>query len=155
MIRRPPRSTLFPYTTLFRSPGALRSHSWVAAKRPRASSPRSGGSGCASVEVSAVRLSADTSALADRDKPETMGMAAFAGRATRRKQHVCSPSEDQARGERGHADPDPLHAGPLPIELGVAHGPFGLSLGDGMGARCKGRKQGLVRQNVDSARETL
>src|SRR2546428_9059973 len=23
MIRRPPRSTLFPYTTLFRSPGAL------------------------------------------------------------------------------------------------------------------------------------
>src|SRR2546428_10145008 len=24
MIRRPPRSTLFPYTTLFRSPGALR-----------------------------------------------------------------------------------------------------------------------------------
>src|SRR2546429_6807493 len=25
MIRRPPRSTLFPYTTLFRSPTALRS----------------------------------------------------------------------------------------------------------------------------------
>src|SRR2546427_5601045 len=24
MIRRPPRSTLFPYTTLFRSPGAVR-----------------------------------------------------------------------------------------------------------------------------------
>src|SRR3712207_8781838 len=24
MIRRPPRSTLFPYTTLFRSPGAAR-----------------------------------------------------------------------------------------------------------------------------------
>src|SRR5947209_14419983 len=24
MIRRPPRSTLFPYTTLFRSPGAFR-----------------------------------------------------------------------------------------------------------------------------------
>src|SRR5206468_5716640 len=24
MIRRPPRSTLFPYTTLFRSPGRLR-----------------------------------------------------------------------------------------------------------------------------------
>src|SRR2546430_11709382 len=26
MIRRPPRSTLFPYTTLFRSPHALRGH---------------------------------------------------------------------------------------------------------------------------------
>src|SRR5689334_24064156 len=31
MIRRPPRSTLFPYTTLFRSSGAPR-----AAKRPAA-----------------------------------------------------------------------------------------------------------------------
>src|SRR2546422_5282834 len=32
MIRRPPRSTLFPYTTLFRSPGALDSAIplWVA-----------------------------------------------------------------------------------------------------------------------------
>src|SRR2546422_4105381 len=28
MIRRPPRSTLFPYTTLFRSP-------WLRASRPR------------------------------------------------------------------------------------------------------------------------
>src|SRR3712207_6973060 len=27
MIRRPPRSTLFPYTTLFRSP---RGHAWLA-----------------------------------------------------------------------------------------------------------------------------
>src|ERR1043166_9814691 len=27
MIRRPPRSTLFPYTTLFRSPGAAESQS--------------------------------------------------------------------------------------------------------------------------------
>src|SRR5256885_3144026 len=26
MIRRPPRSTLFPYTTLFRSPGRHRAH---------------------------------------------------------------------------------------------------------------------------------
>src|SRR2546430_6011605 len=26
MIRRPPRSTLFPYTTLFRSPGSVRVH---------------------------------------------------------------------------------------------------------------------------------
>src|SRR5258705_9329512 len=32
MIRRPPRSTLFPYTTLFRSPRALRR--WHAHERP-------------------------------------------------------------------------------------------------------------------------
>src|SRR5256885_16665396 len=29
MIRRPPRSTLFPYTTLFRSPWAWRYRHWV------------------------------------------------------------------------------------------------------------------------------
>src|SRR3712207_7836042 len=30
MIRRPPRSTLFPYTTLFRSRVILACHAWVA-----------------------------------------------------------------------------------------------------------------------------
>src|SRR3712207_7041783 len=40
MIRRPPRSTLFPYTTLFRSPGTLRvrSHHWAPPSRSRWSS---------------------------------------------------------------------------------------------------------------------
>src|SRR2546423_5804187 len=33
MIRRPPRSTLFPYTTLFRS------HEWHSAQRPAESLP--------------------------------------------------------------------------------------------------------------------
>src|SRR5688572_31447278 len=38
MIRRPPRSTLFPYTTLFRSPGAA--HPGIArSHRCRASCP--------------------------------------------------------------------------------------------------------------------
>src|SRR3712207_7642915 len=32
MIRRPPRSTLFPYTTLFRSRGALERHAAVGAQ---------------------------------------------------------------------------------------------------------------------------
>src|SRR2546430_13095352 len=35
MIRRPPRSTLFPYTTLFRSPRAVLS-CWFSSRRPRA-----------------------------------------------------------------------------------------------------------------------
>src|SRR5438034_8521296 len=33
MIRRPPRSTLFPYTTLFRSPSVLRAHECTRADR--------------------------------------------------------------------------------------------------------------------------
>src|SRR5215468_11666733 len=35
MIRRPPRSTLFPYTTLFRSPSRGRSRSALLPRRPR------------------------------------------------------------------------------------------------------------------------
>src|SRR5436853_6036914 len=33
MIRRPPRSTLFPYTTLFRSPAVCELHDWLAARQ--------------------------------------------------------------------------------------------------------------------------
>src|SRR3712207_6959630 len=37
MIRRPPRSTLFPYTTLFRSqPDQLRPRAWLARRLDRA-----------------------------------------------------------------------------------------------------------------------
>src|SRR2546429_6663682 len=35
MIRRPPRSTLFPYTTLFRSPGAFSESRWREASNHR------------------------------------------------------------------------------------------------------------------------
>src|SRR3712207_8272032 len=35
MIRRPPRSTLFPYTTLFRSDGSFQRHSYIATDDPR------------------------------------------------------------------------------------------------------------------------
>src|SRR5256885_6333824 len=37
MIRRPPRSTLFPYTTLFRSRAARRSDRRAACRRPAVS----------------------------------------------------------------------------------------------------------------------
>src|SRR2546422_8286186 len=41
MIRRPPRSTLFPYTTLFRSPArAVRSAAAVAHREPGLTPPR-------------------------------------------------------------------------------------------------------------------
>src|SRR3712207_6989038 len=41
MIRRPPRSTLFPYTTLFRSRlGCRRRGDWLRADRPGRGSPR-------------------------------------------------------------------------------------------------------------------
>src|SRR2546426_7702063 len=40
MIRRPPRSTLFPYTTLFRSHHAPRGGCGAARHLPRAGAPR-------------------------------------------------------------------------------------------------------------------
>src|SRR3989441_9296410 len=42
MIRRPPRSTLFPYTTLFRSPAGARPGTRGARPRLCASGPRAG-----------------------------------------------------------------------------------------------------------------
>src|SRR2546430_10049824 len=46
MIRRPPRSTLFPYTTLFRSLAIQhRAPAGAARVRPRAHRPRAGGLG--------------------------------------------------------------------------------------------------------------
>src|SRR3989442_5925790 len=42
MIRRPPRSTLFPYTTLFRSPRAAGARSLVAVPRLQLGRPHPG-----------------------------------------------------------------------------------------------------------------
>src|SRR3712207_9313735 len=51
MIRRPPRSTLFPYTTLFRSPGAM-----MAALNWYRGIPFSRGLGAGIVRVPATHL---------------------------------------------------------------------------------------------------
>src|SRR5690349_24108586 len=45
MIRRPPRSTLFPYTTLFRSPARCRSAPPLPTGRRRAGRPPRGSPG--------------------------------------------------------------------------------------------------------------
>src|SRR2546426_6867548 len=42
MIRRPPRSTLFPYTTLFRSLLRIQSRSWLIGRIPRTSNTANG-----------------------------------------------------------------------------------------------------------------
>src|SRR2546427_6270724 len=65
MIRRPPRSTLFPYTTLFRSP-ALRSADSASRLnvRGRASQSASAASG----RVHAFALNADAAAVLEQHK---------------------------------------------------------------------------------------
>src|SRR2546425_3223687 len=61
MIRRPPRSTLFPYTTLFRSDGR-------SARRRRLAVPSARVLGLAAVPVRPVSVSAEPSSLA-RGRP--------------------------------------------------------------------------------------
>src|SRR3712207_7141883 len=77
MIRRPPRSTLFPYTTLFRSEGVrAEACRWAggvvvgrrAARRGAGAAGRSGGAGSAAVGPGAAR--ADRGALR-RDRKST------------------------------------------------------------------------------------
>src|SRR3989442_11826302 len=46
MIRRPPRSTLFPYTTLFRSPAANKGPTTTASSRSTADPPPTGRGSC-------------------------------------------------------------------------------------------------------------
>src|SRR5687767_16028351 len=55
MIRRPPRSTLFPYTTLFRSPAAARSSSRDIRCRRIAAGSEAGGGSTAGTERSEER----------------------------------------------------------------------------------------------------
>src|SRR5258708_32026796 len=61
MIRRPPRSTLFPYTTLFRSCGASRPSAW------RSSSLRFAPRGIASEQIAMTRSEEHTSELQSPD----------------------------------------------------------------------------------------
>src|SRR6267378_2294892 len=64
MVRRPPRSTLFPYTTLFRSPGP-RSARGARASPPRCTASRSS-AGCSRAWRAAGRSEEHTSELQSR-----------------------------------------------------------------------------------------
>src|SRR2546426_8949844 len=77
MIRRPPRSTLFPYTTLFRSPRA-RVPAGTSASEVRSPTPRS--------SASARSISAPT-------RGSSQG-AATASRLQRRELHLDHRSEE-------------------------------------------------------------
>src|SRR2546426_6209161 len=64
MIRRPPRSTLFPYTTLFRSPVRRGDLSGVVPRQPRGDSATYDSAGDAHVDdAAAVRSEEHTSEL--------------------------------------------------------------------------------------------
>src|SRR2546422_5311997 len=57
MIRRPPRSTLFPYTTLFRSVGRQRESRWFRPARPRRKRRRANPQSVARIDAWQIHLS--------------------------------------------------------------------------------------------------
>src|SRR5256885_2825651 len=61
MIRRPPRSTLFPYTTLFRSIASVKLHVWPQLERPSSVVSRRRPRLCKKWLGFAVRVQADQS----------------------------------------------------------------------------------------------
>src|SRR3989454_9161478 len=94
MIRRPPRSTLFPYTTLFRSPrhGAERPPARaVAARRAGRGGARAWGRAVARVgarRLVAGRAAADQVALAARAAPPYGVGRAAPGADARSEEHT-------------------------------------------------------------------
>src|SRR5256885_16649761 len=100
MIRRPPRSTLFPYTTLFRSPGADGLLAVPVADEVRPA------------ELAAVgRLRQLPGDVAGREVPP-LGQ----GHAHLRRRVGAAQARGRARRRRG-AEPGPARAGVLPLGL--------------------------------------
>src|SRR5689334_24079022 len=75
MIRRPPRSTLFPYTTLFRSPASSSSGRASIAARPSGKRPPSRGRASAASAISSRSISGQSAIerdeIADRSEEHT------------------------------------------------------------------------------------
>src|SRR3712207_8095669 len=73
MIRRPPRSTLFPYTTLFRSPaaGAGDQQNWVVGRHGGDSCSRPGAGGEWPVAIIGGRGSLPQAEVPSRDRKST------------------------------------------------------------------------------------
>src|SRR3712207_8550179 len=90
MIRRPPRSTLFPYTTLFRSAGAVVMVAVFA---------QTGG-----LTGGEVAVAGGTTALGQRVLEAVFGDAAVRSLAARAREDLQARAADLLRYERGRFD---------------------------------------------------
>src|SRR2546427_7859980 len=88
MIRRPPRSTLFPYTTLFRSLAALERQSRVHVRGDERGAGRRGACGRGQPLVRQVKVIADGD---DGGAPVVLGLDDLVARA---RDHVGERSEE-------------------------------------------------------------
>src|SRR2546421_8589224 len=99
MIRRPPRSTLFPYTTLFRSPGGPPGHAELA--------PRSGRRfphGDAAVAAEVARDEADRKSTRLNSSHDQISYAVFCLKK-KKTQNTIAPAPARPHGSLpGHCD---------------------------------------------------
>src|SRR5256885_4130957 len=87
MIRRPPRSTLFPYTTLFRSPPKPRRARPGGAGPPAGRKDAGTGSRCRSLRMDAVK----PRLIEGQGTPESSWQAWFAQRSEEHTSELQSP----------------------------------------------------------------
>src|SRR2546426_8164280 len=134
MIRRPPRSTLFPYTTLFRS--AVRGGDEFAGDDPGRREPLDGVARRAGAPHEArLRRSsgggpgAHPAAPAGRDGPHHLRRSGSRGRAGAREVRTVGPTGARAREDAGRT----RHGGAG--GAGAAHGPVGAARARGPGLR--------------------
>src|SRR2546426_7828392 len=98
MIRRPPRSTLFPYTTLFRSDPAPESRTHSASPTPR---------GRAQTERVAGVTASDPEQRPDRKSTRLNSshlVISYAVFCLKKKNTKAAPRETDRRGDRAESD---------------------------------------------------
>src|SRR6266542_6679665 len=97
MIRRPPRSTLFPYTTLFRSRGQ-RDHGVAAPEPTRARHSVSGGRTIAAQvrDGRGLRIVIAWTSVTGQSRAHVVALAGGSGT---REDHEATQDEDQQQGD--------------------------------------------------------
>src|SRR5258708_29958368 len=98
MIRRPPRSTLFPYTTLFRSRSAARwGRSSSFSPQYRASSSACGGSSCSPRSTRSTKIHRPTTTRSEEHTSELQSPDHLVCRLLLEKKKIRDQSDEQRR----------------------------------------------------------
>src|SRR2546422_1812999 len=120
MIRRPPRSTLFPYTTLFRSPSTPPGTYWTGTREPRWTVS---GTVTSRTRREWLRMMAamGAGALVDGLVPRELARAATG----RPPQQPTAPPQDPLAAFRAQPGAIPIQAQPLAENLTLLSGPGG------------------------------
>src|SRR2546421_12631478 len=161
MIRRPPRSTLFPYTTLFRSLGPGDAHDRPRAALRDVGDVRLAALGAAARHGMRLALLGDRPAAAER-RPDRLRLLTLGGRRQlalppHSEAHVPDPAERLAAGQPGDGDLMPLlrRRGFTLIELMVALVLLAIVAGGIYQVRVSNQQTDLSQKHATDPRQNL